>query len=78
MSSERVRQLQSDVDHWMRDSKELTDKQRRYMEDSRKVGEELQAVNTKLTQRQHELMEAMRQDAEDARRKQEEERHRSH
>ena len=66
----RSQQLQGDVNSLMHESQELTDKQRRYMEDSRRVGEELQGVNTKLTKRQRELADALRDEAEEARRKQ--------
>ena len=39
------------------------------MEDSRVVGEDLQRVSTKLVQRQRELADALRQEAEEARHK---------
>ena len=50
----------------MRESRELTQKQHRYMEDSRVVGEDLQRLSTKLVQRQRELADALRQEAEEA------------
>jgi len=65
----RSQQLQNDVDSLMRESRELTQKQHRYMEDSRVVGEDLQRVSTKLVQRQRELADALRQEAEEARHK---------